>query len=1032
MLRKPSRVALHEIRKSGEYEQAREGMKPPDSVLRLVDRFDNGRAQFTGPTYNETQIRREFIDPFFSALGWDIDNMQGAAEAYKDVIHEDAIKVGSATKAPDYAFRIGGTRKFFVEAKKPAVNLREDVSPAFQLRRYAWSAKLPLSILTDFDELAVYDCRIKPSKIDKPSTARIKYLTYKDYVSNWEEIHSVFSRDAVWKGSFDKYVAGTKGKRGSDEVDDAFLKEIESWRDILARNLALRNPKLTVRELNFAVQRTIDRIIFLRICEDRGIETYGTLQALVNGERVYPRLCELFQRADAIYNSGLFHFAEEKGRPENNDGWTLDLSIDDKVLKGILGGLYYPDCPYEFSILPADILGQVYEQFLGKVIRLTAGHQAKVEEKPEVKKAGGVYYTPTYIVEYIVKNTVGKLVEGKTPKQVAGMRVLDPACGSGSFLIGAYQYLLDWHLEWYTKDSTERWSNGKKATIYAGPGGSWKLTTVERKRILLNNIYGVDIDSQAVEVTKLSLLLKVLEGENEQTINAQIKMFHERALPDLANNIKCGNSLIGPDFFEGKLLVDAEERMRINAFDWKSEFKEIMDGGGFDAVIGNPPYVRIQRIEHAEADYIFNHYDTASSKTDLATIFVDKALSLCSDRSRVGLICTSQWMSTEYGRGLRGLLSEGRIVELIDFGSLSVFEKANTYPAIFILSRTPSFKTFVLKKIRREDSLSLIGLEESVATTVVINSLNVDSWNLGAFDLESYLRSHRVPFKPLGEYGGALIGTLTGMDRAFVVTAEQATMKQLEAGVLLPYAYRGAEIRAYETIEPQSRIIYPYEEGPDGEARLLSEKALRTRFPNAYKFLVAFKEPLRQRQDTRKLYARGMDWYRYLRPGRFDYIRPPKLIIKGIDTRATVGFLLENTAFNGANCPGILLTSITDLSIEFFVGVLNSSLATYFLRQICPPKLSGYTRFNASSVNRMPIRLLDISDAKARESHDRMVQLVDARRVLSKDLAGAKADHERTTLHRQIDMTDKQIDTLVYELYGLTEEEIRIVEGDRA
>ncbi|MBF8295115.1 MAG: type restriction enzyme Eco57I (Endonuclease Eco57I), partial [Bacteroidetes bacterium] len=527
------------------YLPACNAMTAPKEIIKLVERFERNRDQYTSGNYNEAQLRQEFLNPFFSALGWDVENQQGYAEPYKEVIHEDAIKIGSATKAPDYAFRIGGTRKFFVEAKNPSVNLKEDISPSYQLRRYAWSAKLPLSILTDFQEFVIYDCRTKPLKTDKASTGRVRYLTYNDYATEWDSIASVFSKEALLKGSFDKFAESTKGKKGTTEVDDAFLKEIESWRDILAKNIALRNVKLSQPELNFSVQRTIDRIIFLRICEDRGIEPYAKLLTLVNGERVYRRLYEQFYRADEKYNSGLFHFEHEKERAERPDELTPNLHIDDKPLKEIIGNLYYPDCPYEFSVLPADILGQVYEQFLGKVIRLTAGHQAKVEEKPEVKKAGGVYYTPTYIVNYIVKNTVGKLLDpdpplkkgdvilspvGKgsssndgtpassnafseagrkdlnhtrtdrekatkptkplTPKEASKLRILDPACGSGSFLIGAYQYLLNWHRDWYEKDRAEKHTTGKNAALFRGPGGEWRLTTGERKRILLNNIYG--------------------------------------------------------------------------------------------------------------------------------------------------------------------------------------------------------------------------------------------------------------------------------------------------------------------------------------------------------------------------------------------------------------------------------------------------------------------------------------------------------------------------------------------------------------
>ena len=438
-------------------------MPAPAVIADLVERFEQQGDAYKSGQYNEAQLRKEFIDPMFKALGWDMENVSGYAEAYKDVIHEDAIKIGGATKAPDYCFRIGGTRKFFLEAKKPSVDIKTDAHPAYQLRRYAWSAKLPLSILTDFEEFAVYDCRVEPKLSDKASVARVLYLNFREYVSQWEEIAKIFAREAILKGSFDKFAESTKAKRGTAEVDDAFLSEIEKWRADLARNLALRNPKLSQRDLNFSVQRTIDRIVFLRICEDRRIEVYGRLQALLNGEHTYRRLYQLFREADERYNSGLFYFQKERDRVEPPDDLTPELEIDDAVLKGIIRRLYYPDSPYEFSVLPADILGQVYEQFLGKVIRLTEGHQAKVEDKPEVKKAGGVYYTPTYIVDYIVKNTVGKLLENKTPKQAAKLRILDPACGSGSFLIGAYQYLLDWHRDWYSRSTTRK--NGRRDAI---------------------------------------------------------------------------------------------------------------------------------------------------------------------------------------------------------------------------------------------------------------------------------------------------------------------------------------------------------------------------------------------------------------------------------------------------------------------------------------------------------------------------------------------------------------------------------------
>ncbi|HNY79401.1 MAG: N-6 DNA methylase [Sedimentisphaerales bacterium] len=623
-------------------------MAVPVQVARLIETFERNIESYRQGRYNEAQVRKEFIDPFFKALGWDVDNTKGWAEAYKDVIHEDAIRVGGATKAPDYCFRIGGTRKFFLEAKKPSVNIKDAPDPAYQLRRYAWSAKLPLSILTDFEEFAVYDCRVQPNKTDKPSKARILYYTYDQYSEQWDEIASVFSRDAVLKGSFDKYAVSEKRKRGTAEVDAAFLAEIERWRDMLARNIALRNPELTNRQLNYAVQITIDRIIFLRICEDRGIEPYGQLQGFVGGTEVYARLVALFRRADDRYNSGLFHFMREKDRTQGPDELTPELIVDDKPLKDILRSLYYPDSPYEFSVLPPEILGQVYEQFLGKVITLTAGHHAKVEDKPEVKKAGGVYYTPSYIVDYIVEHTVGKLLEDRgvevteisrgrgkkrlqTPVMNRPLRVLDPACGSGSFLLGAYQKLLDWYRDYYAKNDPQTWAKFEEPPIACAADGSWKLTTAERKRILLDHIYGVDIDPQAVEVTKLSLLLRVLEGEKN------LVLFHnERALPDLADNIKCGNSLIGPDFYEGKqfTMFDDDERLRINAFDWHAEFPRVFQDGGFDAVIGNPPYGAA--LSEDMRCYMSHSFHCGS--TDTAALFLEHGIYLLSQAGTLGYI----------------------------------------------------------------------------------------------------------------------------------------------------------------------------------------------------------------------------------------------------------------------------------------------------------------------------------------------------------------------------------------------------------
>jgi len=367
----------------------------------LVTRFDEQQESYRSGDYNETLTRRDFIDPFFKALGWDIDNSQGYAEAYREVIHEARVNVGGVTKAPDYSFRLpGGKRLFFVEAKKPRIDIKHDIQPAYQIRRYGWSAKLPVSIITDFEEFSVYDCTRKPSPTDSASVSRVRYLTWKDYLSEFDFLWNTFSKERVLKGSFDKFVQSDTAKKGTATVDREFLLSLDAWRKTLAVAVCKANATLGEDEVSFAVQRLLDRLIFLRIAEDRNIEPYGTLKLALDQTDPYAYLLSLFIKADEKYNSGIFDIPHGPITPS--------LHLEAKVIKTIIQELYYPLCPYEFSVLSVEILGSAYEQFLGKQIRITEGHHIKIEEKPEVRKAGGVYYTPQYIVDYIVNRLLAR------------------------------------------------------------------------------------------------------------------------------------------------------------------------------------------------------------------------------------------------------------------------------------------------------------------------------------------------------------------------------------------------------------------------------------------------------------------------------------------------------------------------------------------------------------------------------------------------------------------------------------------------
>ena len=1011
-------------------------MTAPEIIQRLVQQFEANRDAYRSGRYNEAQLRQEFLNPFFEALGWDVSNQKGYSIDYREVVHEDSIDVEGGARAPDYAFRIGGVRKFFVEAKKPAVDIQYDIHPAYQLRRYAWNVHLPLSILTDFEEFAVYDCRNKPIPSDSAATARVMFIKYTQFVEKWDEIAAIFTPQAIQKGAFDKYSSDKRSKKGTTEVDDAFLQDIETWRTLLARNIALRNPQVAdERQLNFAVQMTIDRIIFLRISEDRGIEPESQLLDMCKTHGIYTQLVALFQRADLKYNSGLFHFNQEKGVTSPADTFTPDLSIDDRVLKEILKSLYYP-CPYIFKEIPVEILGQVYEQFLGKVIRLTPGRMAKVEEKPEVRKAGGVYYTPTYIVDYIIKNTVGTLLEGRTPENASALKIVDPACGSGSFLLGAFQYLLDWHETWYHEHDPEKWSRGKAPALIPTQGGDWKLSTAEKKSILVNNIHGVDIDAQAVEVTKLSLLLKVLEEET-----GQLSLGLERALPDLGENIRCGNSLIGWDYFEGKLLVDEAERERVNPFDWQRAFPQVFAQGGFDAVIGNPPYIRIQAMKEwapTEVEFYKKRYIAASKGNyDIYVVFVEKGLSLLNQSGRLGYILPHKFFNAQYGRLLRGLIARGKhLSKVVNFGDQQVFENATTYTCLMFLHKSSLDIATIVKVSNLEKWRN--GNEEEVGKGSLTSHGDTE-WNFSIGKSKIIIEKLSLMPITLSSLTKRIFqGLVTGADSVFILKKvgnseyySERTNKTyyIEEDLIHPLCKGSVNIRRYYVTDLEKSILFPYKV-INRQAILLSKKELLSKYPVAWRYLEENRQTLEMREHGKWKHER---WYALGRNQNLTEMEQKKILTPSIAKQSSFTldandyFYFIGSGGGGGGGYGITFFDNEKMAYEYFLGLLNSQLLDFYIKSYSSPFSGGYFAYNRQYIERLPIRTIDFDNHTDVQRHDRMVSLVERMLALHKRKPATPQEQER--LAREISATDAEIDRLVYELYDLTEEEIRIVEG---
>lgn len=944
-------------------------MPIPKEIAALVRRFKDLEDQLRNSSYNETQTRREFLDPLFRALGWDIDNTAGHAANYKDVVHEDSLKISGATKAPDYSFRIGGTRKFFLEAKKPALRLKDHVDAAYQVRRYAWSAKLPLSVLSNFAEFVVYDTRVRPAQGDKPSTARTIYLTYDELPAKWDEIAGILSKEAILKGAFDKYVTSGRGKRGTSEVDDEFLKEIESWRDSLAKNIASRND-LSQGELNYAVQQTIDRIIFLRIAEDRGIEAYGRLRALVSKPLIYEKLIILFKDADDRYNSGLFHFDSETKRPTPPDRLSLGLAIDDKILKDILQSIYYPESPYEFSVLPTDILGHVYEQFLGKVIRLTAGGHAKVEEKPEVKKAGGVYYTPTYIVEYIVSKTIGALVRGKSPKIVKELRVVDPACGSGSFLLGAYQFLLDWYLKSYLTEGAQRHSKGARPKLFRGPTGDWRLTTRERKEILVRHIFGVDVDRQAVEVTKLSLLLKVLESESAESLGTNFKLFHEQALPDLDANIRCGNSLVGSEYFDGRLPLDDDE-FGINAFDWHSEFPGVFGAGGFDAVIGNPPYAYRNATEESLRSHYQKYYVCCEGNFDLYKFFIERSLWLLNRGGLFGFIVSATFLvQPSFTKLRRLLLSEAALLELAPLG-----------PGVFV-DATVDTTILVGQKGKPKGMHKITVRSPRIPTQIAEAPVHVISQS-------RFAKNDALSFDyRLTEHGDRLVSKLF---KKF-----PPIEKGYEFGVGINTGFIRDELVANRRVNAK---YHPMVAG-DGISRY---------GPVIQKGWIMYDADFVRRKGDR---GRSLPAEHLLSSPKILVVRTRNL---SLPVRV-VATLDDEAHYNLNRLSNIVARK--GFSLKGLLGILNSSLFNWIYS----------TRYFDYEIKPVYLRASPLADANDSE----LTKLVNAMLGFYARLPKAKTAHSRVFAERRIRELERRIDAKVFDLYGLTAAERKLVTNQLA
>lgn len=967
----------------------------------LVARFKQNEKSYTSVIYDESNTRTDFIDKFFEALNWDVRNDNGFAERFREVVREDKVVINGQTKAPDYSFRLGGQKIFFVEAKKPSVNIKDDIAPAYQLRRYAYTAKLPLSILTDFEEFAVFDTKIKPNPNDKASAARIQYMRYDQYEENFDYLWNTFSKEAVQTGSFDQYCESGKNKRGTSEIDNELLSTIEKWRLDLAKNIALRNPQLSLRNLNVAVQKIIDRIIFLRIAEDKDMEDLETLKNACNSSDAYNELKKVFENANVKYNSGLFA----------SENWINELIIDSKVLKDIANELYYPSCPYAWVALPVEVLGNIYEKFLGSEINfknVKNGHTVTVEEKPEIKKAGGVFYTPTYIVKYIVEQTIGKKLADCTPENASSITICDPACGSGSFLVGAFKYLLNWYLDKYTKNKTEENKNLKTGKLISVKNGI-ELSIQEKKKILTTHIYGVDIDAQAVEVTKLSLYLQMLEGEGKQE-NSLFRESDMHVLPYLGDNIKCGNSLIGSDFYASQdlSLFEEEAMYKVNAFDWEKEFSQIFKNGGFDCVIGNPPYVNINTMPEYHEYFSKKYSEIHTGYNDLMYYFLYRGINLLNKTGIYGVITSNYFLGNEYAKKLR-LFLNSKVTSIINFKNAQIFSEASVHTTLLFAKNENTENEIKIFTYRENKSPQEVILNESYDFSTLTKNELSDTWLIADKSSTSIINKINTNSVFLGDIAEIVKGAETGKNGIFSVPYKIIKDNLIEEEIVRK-CIKNSHIHRYHINSVDLFLIYC-------DNNFSSKK-----YPNTYKYLEKYKNELSDRRGPKN---NEYEWWRLHRPSVKEFHDAPEKII--VPYRAEHNrFAYDDQQFfnDGGDIRAIVMKENCGYLIKYILALLNSTLLDWYFGFI------GKTKGNSREYFNKPLALIPIKSATQSQQQE-LANLATLMMDAVKRQQEAKSDQEKNICKMRIEAIDAQINAKVYALYGLTEDEVAIVEKSK-
>lgn len=988
-----------------------------------VKQFSAKLYEYKKNKYNETEVRIDFVNPMFKALGWDIDNEAGLPQHLREVTHEANVIVEEGGKKkgkkPDYSFKIGTELLFYLETKKPAVDITTDNTPAFQLRRYGWSGNLKISVLTNFTDLYIYDCSIRPLENDNLSTAMIAHYNYTEYVEKFEDIYWLLSKEAVLSGRFNETFSNIRTALRREPFDSYFLQQIKHWRLELGKSIVHNNPSISVDTLNISVQRILNRIIFLRICEDRSFESYETLKSI----KTYDELKALFLAADQKYDSGLFEMLEED-----------KLQPSDDVLVDIFKNFYYPNNSYEFSVVDPFIIGSIYELFLEEQLSFDDSRKVSVIKKPEAIDSQGAVNTPKNITDIIVEQTLSSILPFKNYSEIKDIRIADICCGSGNFLLSAFEYLINYHIQWHLKNNKEQAI--KDGTIYQIPGSDeYRLSFKARRILLTNNIWGTDIDPLAVEVSKFSLFLKLLENTTIQEMEASCKSKADRILPRLESNIKCGNSLVNmafakysPSIWDNDALLE-----RIRMFDWKSEF----GSNGFDAIVGNPPYIRVQNMVHYSPDeYAFykssySDFKTSSSELlDKYYLFIERAWTLLNNNGILGYIVPHKFMTISSGESLRKYLSTNKSVSrIVHFGTHQVFNGRSTYTCILLLSKE-THTTFDIAFIK--DWNAFLFDHSAEFESFDLAKLTESPWTFFPNEITERLNAVKSKCTSLDELSDIFVGVQTSADKIYIIHAinednnyvyfndKDGNARRVEKTILRKSIY-DIKISKYESIEANSYIIFPYI-NTNGKAQLIDIETMKDSFPETFKYLLSYRKEL----DTRNMPKRtDNNWYSYGRSQSLNrFIGEEHLIWPVLSLDSNYIYDNESVVFTGGgNGPyyGIEMNKQAKESIFYVQAILNHWLMELLVKQSASTFRGGYYSHGKQFIAKLPIYRIDFSNSNEVKIHNTIVEQVHIIEKLKKKLHNCNNSASKQNYRRLAKTAYSELTEMINDLYGVNE-----------